>query len=257
MRVRVLGCSGGIYQGAATTSFLVDDDILVDAGTGAAALKLEEMRAIRHIFITHAHLDHIAALPMLADSVFDTLVHSPITVHALPATIDALQTHIFNALIWPDFTVLPRRSRPVLVFESMQPGQQVAVAGRVIEMIAVNHVVPGVAYRVESDEGGSFAFSGDTTTNESLWAALNRHNQLDLLLVESAFANKDIELARAACHYCPQLLGNDMARLKHNPQVGISHLRPGEEQLIMQECGDALPDWDLRQLAPGDVFELG
>ena len=28
MKVRVLGCSGGIYQGVATTSFLVDDDIL-------------------------------------------------------------------------------------------------------------------------------------------------------------------------------------------------------------------------------------
>ena len=255
MQIRVLGCSGGIYQGAATTSFLIDDDILIDAGSGVGELTLEQMRAVRHIFLTHAHLDHILSIPLLADSVFSHLIENPVIVHAQQATLDVLQSHIFNSQIWPDFTALPDRSRAVLKFEAVSPGSRTVIQGRSIEMIAVNHVVPGVGYRVET-AGRSFAFSGDTTSNESLWLALNSHDGLDLLFIESAFANSDIGLARSAGHYCPQLLSEDLARLKHRPQVGITHLHPGEEVTIMNECRAALPGWDLKQLKSGDVFVL-
>ena len=50
---------------------LVDDDVLIDAGTGIGDLALEDLDSIRHVFLTHAHLDHIAGLPMLVDRVFD------------------------------------------------------------------------------------------------------------------------------------------------------------------------------------------
>ena len=255
MQIRVLGCSGGIFQGAATTSFRIDDDILIDAGTGVAELTLEEMRALRHIFITHSHLDHIASVPLLADSVFDSLVGDPIIVHAREHTLVALKQHIFNGAIWPDFTELPDPARAVLKLEPMHAGTYIAVDGRQIQMIPVNHTVPAVAYRIES-AGRSFAFSGDTTSNEGLWAALNGHEGLDLLFIESAFANKDIELARKASHYCPRLLAKDLSRLKHRPRVCISHLKPGEEELIMKECREALPGWEIHQLQGGDVFEL-
>ena len=255
VRIRVLGCSGSIFQGAATTSFRIDDDILIDAGTGAAELTLEEMRAVRHIFITHSHLDHIASVPLLADSMFGSLVGHPITVHAAEHTLAALKQHVFNGVIWPDFTALPDPARAVLKLDAMQVGACTAIGGRSIEMIPVNHTVPGVAYRIESG-GRSFAFSGDTTSGEGLWAALNRHDGLDLLFIESAFANKDIELARKAGHYCPELLARDLSRLNHRPRVCISHLKPGEEDLIMQECREALDGWEVHRLAGGDVFEL-
>ena len=102
MQIRVLGCSGGIFKGVATTSFLLDDDILIDAGTGVAELTLAEMRAIRRVFITHSHLDHIASLPLLADTMFDSLVGNPLIVHAQPQTLqvprDADPTVILNEL---------------------------------------------------------------------------------------------------------------------------------------------------------------
>ena len=255
VQIRVLGCGGGISQGVSTTSFLVDNDILIDAGTGVGGLTLEEMRNIRHIFITHSHLDHVAAVPLLADTLFDTLVGDPIVVHAQQQTLDTLHRHIFNGEIWPDFTVLPHRSSAVLKFSAMPADTSTEVDGRMIEMITVKHVVPGVAYRVES-QGGSFAFSGDTTSNETLWRALNKHDSLDLLFIESAFANKDLALAMMACHYCPELLASDLRKLKHRPEVAISHLKPGEEELIMHECRQALPGWELKQLKRGDVFEL-
>ncbi len=255
MKVRVLGCSGGISKGVATTSFLIDDDILIDAGTGVGGLTLAEMRKIRTIFITHSHLDHIAAVPLLADTLFDSLVGQPLQVYAQRNTIKALCDHVFNWAIWPDFTALPHKSNAVLKLNPMKPGDELVIEGRKIEMITVNHAVPGVGYRVESG-GKAFAFSGDTTSNENLWVSLNKHKTLDLLFIETAFADEDMELARVAFHYCPELLAKDLPKLKHKPKVYISHLKPGEEKQIMKECRAALPEWDLQQLKSGDVFEL-
>lgn len=255
MRIRVLGCSGGIGKGVATTSLLVDDDILLDAGTGVCDLTLDEMRKVRHIFISHSHLDHIASIPLLADTLFDDLIGNPLTVYAEDKTIKVLQEHIFNWTVWPDFTELPHKTNSVLKFCEMQSSEVKNLGDRSIEMITVNHAVPGVGYRVEK-AGKAFAFSGDTTTNENLWAVLNAHDNLELLVVESAFADKDLELAKLAFHYCPSLLAKDLAKLKHRPKVCVSHLKPGEEQLIIDECKQALPDWDLHQLKSGDTFDI-
>ncbi len=255
MEIRVLGCSGGIAKGVATTSFLIDDDILIDAGTGVGDLSINEMQRIKHIFITHSHLDHVSSIALLVDTLFEKLVGQAIVVHANESTIQALQQHIFNWTIWPDFTILPNESDAVLKLEIMLEGSTLDLAGRSVEMIAVNHAVPGVAYRVESQKK-SFAFSGDTTTNDSFWAALNKHDALDLLFVESAFADKDVEIARLAYHYCPQTLAEDLLKLKSRPKVCISHLKPGEESIIMEECKQALPDWGLQQLKSGDRFTL-
>ncbi len=103
MKLRVLGCSGAISQGCRTTSFLVNRNILIDAGTGVGDLTLEEMAAVDHVFLTHSHLDHIAALPLMVDSVA-AMRSAPLQVHALQDTIAALRTHVFNDTIWPDFS---------------------------------------------------------------------------------------------------------------------------------------------------------
>lgn len=255
MNIRVLGCSGGISRNVATTSFLIDDDILIDCGTGVCDLTLDEMRKIRHIFITHSHLDHVTSIPFLVDTLFESLIGNPITVHAQRSTIKVLKEHIFNWSIWPDFTELPHKTNAVLKFSGMKAGEVVKINNRAIEMITVNHSVPGVGYRVESNKK-AFAFSGDTTSNENLWAVLNRHKRLDLFFVECAFGEKDLELARVAFHYCPQLLAKDLPKLRHRPDVYISHLKPGEEKQIMKECHKALPEWDCQQLKCGDIFEL-
>lgn len=192
MELKVLGCSGGVGGQLRTTTLLIDDDVLIDAGTGLGDLNLQSMASIRHIFLTHSHLDHITSIPFLVDTLFDS-IKEPIIVHALAATIDALKEHIFNNVIWPDFSRLPSSDKPVMQYQVMQLGETVEINNRKIEMIEVNHIVPGVGYRVESATG-SFAFSGDTTTNDTFWDALNKHSKLDVLLVESAFANKDVTL---------------------------------------------------------------
>ncbi len=123
MKVRVLGCSGAIAAGCKTTAFLLDDDLLVDAGTGVGDLTLDELARIDHIVVSHSHLDHIVSIPLLADSVMARR-RAPIVVHALPETIEAIRQHVLNDVIWPDFSRLPSPERPALRFEALELGQQ-------------------------------------------------------------------------------------------------------------------------------------
>ncbi len=115
MIVQVLGCSGSIAAGCRTTSFLLDDDVLIDAGTGVGDMPLDALARVQHILISHSHLDHILSIGLLADSVMrERKNRPPIQVHALPETLAALRTHIFNGVIWPDFTRLPSAEQPML-----------------------------------------------------------------------------------------------------------------------------------------------
>ncbi|MFK5915507.1 MAG: 3',5'-cyclic-nucleotide phosphodiesterase [Woeseiaceae bacterium] len=254
MELKVLGCSGGVGSRLRTTTLLIDDDILIDAGTGLGDLSLQAMSSIRHIFITHSHLDHITSIPFLVDTLFDS-IQQPIIIHAQAETIDALKKHIFNNVIWPDFSKLPSQENPVMKYEVMTAGEVIEINHRKIEMIPVKHIVPGVGYRVES-KTGSFAFSGDTSTNDTFWQALNKHEKLDVLLVESAFTNKDISLCHLSGHYCAELLGPDISKLKLKPEVYISHNKPGAEGKIFSECQKAITTHTIHPLSGGHSFTL-
>lgn len=254
MELKVLGCSGGVGGQLRTTTLLIDDDVLIDAGTGLGDLNLQAMASIRHIFLTHSHLDHITSIPFLVDTLFDS-IKEPIIVHGLADTIDALKAHIFNNVIWPDFSRLPSADNPVMKYQVMSPGETVEIKNRKIEMIEVNHIVSGVGYRVDSGTA-AFAFSGDTTTNDTFWDALNKHSKLDVLLVESAFANKDVTLCHLSGHYCAELLGADIAKLKHNADVYITHNKPGAEGKIFAECQKAITTHTIHPLSVGHSFKL-
>ncbi|MCD8515551.1 MAG: 3',5'-cyclic-nucleotide phosphodiesterase, partial [Burkholderiaceae bacterium] len=167
MQVRILGCSGAIAQQARTTSFLIDEHILIDAGTGVGDLTVDEMLGIEHVFLTHSHLDHIAALPLMIDTVASGLTR-PIVAHALPATIEALKNHIFNGTIWPDFSRIPSAENPFLVFEPLKVGQVLQVAGHRVEVLPAAHTVPAVGYAVDTPSG-HWVFTGDTCTNPAFW----------------------------------------------------------------------------------------
>src|SRR3954469_781911 len=158
MKLRVLGCSGGIGgRHLRTTSFLVDSDILIDAGTGVGDLSLAELSLIDHIFITHSHLDHVASIPFLVDTV-GGMRSKPLTVHATRATTEILKNHLFNWAIWPDFTEIPTPEAPFLRYEELELGASFSLNERTITAIPARHTVPAVGYHLDSG-AASLVFS--------------------------------------------------------------------------------------------------
>ena len=128
MNIRILGCSGSIARDCRTTSFLLDDDVLIDAGTGVGDLTLDELARIDHILLSHSHLDHVLGVPLLADSVMRRRNgRGPIQVHALPETLQVLRQHLFNDQLWPDFTRLPTAVRPVLKLKPLAVGDRLTL----------------------------------------------------------------------------------------------------------------------------------
>ena len=254
MKLRVLGCSGGVAEGLRTTSLLINDSILIDAGTGVGDLTLEEMSKIEHIFITHSHIDHVGFLPLLVDSMFSNIT-TPITVYSQAVTIQAIKDHIFNWIIWPDFSQLPRPDKAVLKFQAMAPDETLLLDEVLFQMIEVSHTVPAVAYRIEHG-GKSIAFSGDTSSNDTLWDRLNAYPGLDILIVESAFSNDQYDLALLSRHYTPSLLAQDLNKLRHDPEIYITHLKPGDEKKIIDELDKITPKRAFKILQNDTVFTL-
>jgi ribonuclease BN (tRNA processing enzyme) len=260
MQIRVLGCSGSIAAGSRTTSFLLDDDILIDAGTGVGDLTLDELARIDHIFISHSHLDHVLSIGLLADSVARRRAlpqRAPIVVHALAETLAALRTHIFNGVIWPDFTRLPDAVNPVLRFEAVTVGQQLSFGERCIEVLPASHTVPAVGFAVQPAAGnGAWVFTGDTGPNPALWQRL-AEMPVAMLVIETAFADEEAELARISRHLCPSLLREELARFDRSVDVYITHIKPGEVEAVMAEIGATVRGHHIQVLQTGQVMTLG
>lgn len=254
MRIRVLGCSGGIGGSLRTTALLVDDDILVDAGTGVGDLSLESLAKIDHIFVSHSHLDHVTSIPFLVDTVC-WMRGSPIVVYGIKDTLDILRSHLFNWKIWPDFTQIPDDDNPFMRYREVQVGEAVVIGGRRITAMPANHTVPAVGYLLDSGRA-SLAYSGDTTLNDGLWKVVNEAPNLRYLIIETAFSNKERDIAVASKHLCPDMLAEELEKMRVRPEVFITHLKPGEGALTMKEISESAGRWRPRMLENNQEFTL-
>ncbi|MBN3560963.1 MBL fold metallo-hydrolase [Aliamphritea spongicola] len=249
MKLDILGCSGGIGKGLKTTTFLVDDTLLLDAGTGVESLTLEQMLQIRTVLITHAHVDHITGLPLMLATIFDQH-QAPIDVYALPEVIDALQTHIFNWVIWPDYTCLPE-ANPILRLHTLSVGDTLQLENKSVEVLPAEHPTPTVGYLL-SNATTSFAFSGDNGINEQLWPILSDRRP-DLLIIDVSFTDDVDELARLSGHLTPSHLAEELSHFSHDCPIMITHLKPGFESEIMERCQTLLPNRNIRRLVHGSL----
>ncbi|MGS2742364.1 3',5'-cyclic-nucleotide phosphodiesterase [Halomonas sp. LS-001] len=255
MQIIPLGISGGLEQHQGTSAFLVSSTLLIDAGTGVQQLDAFALSRLRSIFITHAHIDHIASLPMLLDTQFETLAEhqQSLTVYALPEVITSLQTHIFNGAIWPNFSRLPSVDSPILRYEAIYPWQRLTLPdahGQMLDIMPfpVTHSVPTCGFWV-SDGHTRIAFSGDTGLSSTTIASLNQLGSLDCLVIECAFANYLDGLAEMSQHLTPQRLAHLLSALETAPKaVWITHLKPQQRTRIKQELHQLLPptlNWTL------------
>ena len=268
MKIRVLGCSGAIAADYKTTAFLLDDDVLIDAGTGVGELPLDALAAIDHILISHSHLDHVLSIALLADAVIrlrEAQQRPPSQVHALQATLDALRQHVFNGVIWPDFTRLPSPQAPALRFVPFEVADVIRLPGpqgeRRIEVLSALHTVPAVGFAVEMPGAGAphapghWVFTGDTGPNPALWQRLSQMTVAHLV-IETAFGDDESQLARISRHLCPATLGQELAHLPGRVKVHITHIKPGEEAAVMRAVAALNTGHDIQALQAGQCFEL-
>ncbi len=234
---------------------LVDNDVLIDAGTGIGDLALEDLDSIRHVFLTHAHLDHVAGLPMLADRVFDENFDVPLTVYAREETLRAIQDHLFNDVIWPDFSRLPAPENPMLRYRVCSPGDTITIGHRDFCAVDVMHSVPSLGFTVRNS-GGVFAVSGDTKTNETLWPVLNACDDLRVLVIEVSFPDEMESLATESGHYTPKSLTDDLKRLRHEPDIWLTGMKPGEESRILEQVVKAAPGKNIQMLSRGTILTV-
>lgn len=263
MKVRVLGCSGAIAKDCRTTSFLIDADVLIDAGTGLGDLTLDQMCGIEHVLLTHSHLDHVLALPLMVDATAARRT-TPVHIHALAGTIAALKAHIFNDVIWPDFSRIPTPEAPFISFHEIQVGQTLQFGRKLIEVLPAVHTVPAVGYAV-TEGNGYWVFTGDTERNPAFWERLNQLNVV-MLVIETAFSNREKELARRSLHLSPHVLADELDCIEcgHRYPIYITHTKPAETELIMTEIrrfdetqvdGPRVTH-DIRWLRVGQEFDL-
>lgn len=233
-RLRILGCSGGIGKGLRTTSFLFDDDTLIDAGTGVGDLTTNQLRKVDRIFLTHSHLDHICSIGFIPDAVGASRTQ-PLAVYGLPETLDSVERHIFNNIIWPDFTRIPTADNPFVTLHPIRVGETVSFGTRSVTALPVSHSVPAVGYVLDSGEG-KLVYTGDMGPSDAFWEAIRTLGPLHHLIIEASFENADRRLADISGHLCPDTLVAELRKFEHREvEVWTMHQKPGTNAEIRSE----------------------
>jgi len=253
VKLKVIGSSGGESPGHNLSAFLIDDKMLLDAGTIGAILNEPSQWRIRTILITHAHLDHIKGIPFLADNlVIKNKAHS-VTVISMQSVLTALKRNLLNNRIWPDFTIISAASRPVLLLKALSPGKPLKIHGYTITAYKVNHSVPAVGYIVEDPEGKRLLYSGDTGPTEVLWKAAQH---ISCAIIEVSFPNNMKQMAMKTGHLTPELLLREVRKMGCPPKkIFITHPKPLYLRQIRREI-KSLPLKHLTFLKDGKIYTI-
>ncbi len=252
MKLQVLGSSGAEFPGFRPPAFLVDDNLLLDAGTICSVLSEEEQLNIENIFITHSHLDHIRGIPALADNIIIKNIAQTVTVHSSKDIIAAMKEHLFNDIIWPDFTHIPSVENPVLAFNEVESGRELKIASCNIKVIDVNHTVPAVGF-ILAKNGKTLAYTGDTGPTEDIW---HHVSGIDVLIVEVSFPNSMKPRALLTKHLTCSMLKTELEKIGNLPgRILITHPKPQYYEIIKNEIA-GLGIKGIELLNDGAVYEI-
>lgn len=234
--------------------FLIDDVVAVDAGSLATSTTPEQKRAIRNVVLTHAHIDHVAGLPLFIDDLFVSL-QEPLEVYALVEVIDILETHIFNWKVYPRFSELKNQFGEVLKYRAFLTGKEFKVAHLTFKAIKVNHKVPSVGLIIR-DGDSRIAITGDTASMSEFWDAVNSESKLNALLIECAFPNDLQELANNSYHLTPKLLEEELVKFRHTEcPVYVINIKPMYYEKVLAELNQ-INSFKVRTLQIGKTYEF-
>ncbi len=233
IKLRVLGCYGGSVKGRHLSCYLLNDTIALDAGSLTHVLTLEEQLRVRHVIITHSHLDHNSGLAFFADNVFGR-IDEAVMVYGTPPVIASLRKHMFNDVLWPDFSRLPNHRQPTIRFKEIHDGQLFEIEKLSFTPVPVNHITPTVGLVIRDTKNAILATS-DTGPTELVWEVANRTQNLKAIITEASFPNEEEGLARASGHMTPELLERELQKVGRRIRVLITHLKPGHRSRIARQ----------------------
>ena len=133
------------------STYLVNDAVSIDAGGLALFGRVADQALVRHVFLTHSHIDHVATLPIFLDNVYQAHPDG-VHVYGSPALLASLQQDVFNDRLWPDFVRLSRERVQLEERRPLADGRPVEAAGLRVTPVPVDHVVPTHAFVIESPE---------------------------------------------------------------------------------------------------------
>ncbi len=255
MKIRVLGCSGAKFPGHNIPGFLLDDDIVFDAGSLTGVLDVNAQLKIRHIFITHAHLDHVRSIPFLADNLILGSATHKVNIYSIPYAINTIQSHLFNSALWPDFTIIPQPGDAVLNLTKLMLDRPIKANQYTVTPYKVNHTVPAVGYLVEDEDGRRFFYTGDAGPSHDPWNKIG-DRALNCLIIDVSFPDSMEDIAIKTGHLTPRLLKEELLKIKHMPeQICITHQKPQFLKII--EAGlEKLEIKNLKKLKDGDTIVI-
>jgi cAMP phosphodiesterase len=245
MRIKVLGCYGGQLLGFHLTSFLVNDSILLDAGSPTEALSLEEQHGIRHICLSHTHLDHIKDIAFMADNrslkrLGGCKENRTITIHTLAENNRTLKQHFLNNEIWPDFTCIPTKEDAILHLRDIEPEQSFELDGVTVTPILVNHPVPCTGFLLDQ-HGKQFIYTADTSTTDRIWEVANEQPNLKGIIVDCSFPNQYQYLADISGHLTPDGVINELKKFNGLGRIPVYlyHMKPESLSIMAAEIAEA------------------
>lgn len=234
--IKILGAKGSRTNDAFTTCFQLTKHTLIDAGNIMSALG-ENALHVNRIFFSHSHLDHIIDSAFLMDNTFAQRTE-PLYLYGLPETLDALQKHIFNGDIWPDFSEinLIGQNQPSVVYVTLEAGKQYLIEeGISLTPVLANHTVACCGYLIEQNNNG-ILFTGDTYKNPLLWEFINERPFIKGVIIDVSFPNHLSKIACASKHLTPKLLAEELSSLSNKAvHVYINHLKPFYINQIREE----------------------
>jgi len=252
MKIRVLGCAGTVSPESKTSAFLINDNVMLDGGTICSALSMEELEAVRTIFISHPHFDHIKGIPSLAETLIFVPDAQPVTILGSDQAIESIRSHIMNNIIWPDFSALPTADQPVISYRKIPEGVPVTAGKVTVTPFFLNNNLTDFGYLVK-EGNSSLLYTSDIGPEAKL--DLNGEGP-DSVIIEVSFPNEKEDLAIQTCHLTPLLLLKMLRKLPVLPgKIFVSHLKTYyKEQIIAELHALGLPN--LVILNDGDMFEM-
>lgn len=233
--------------------FVINDAVAIDAGSLAMACTDNQRAGIRDIVLSHAHLDHIAGLPLFIDDLYSALTE-PVRVYASQEVINVLERDIFNWSVYPRFSELENDFGPVMAYHPFKDGAEFSVKDLTIKPLAVNHRVPTSGFIISAGSS-TIAMSGDTSAMDQFWPPINAVADLNALLIECAFPNDLQDLAEISHHLTPRSLAEELEKFERDCPIHIINIKPTFRDAIIEQIHD-LKIGNIAIFEVGRVYDL-